>query len=204
MLGPMQMLPLILRNGVVPFARAILVSLLLGATLCPIQSPAAQSRQTIASGNLKVAKDFKVELLYTVPKDTEGSWVAMCVDPKGRLIVSDQYGKLYRIVPPSIGSSAPIEHEAIDLPVGKAHGLLYAFDSLYVMVNEDSKRGLYRVRDTNGDDKFDEVKLLRHLDGGGEHGVHAILLSPDGRSLYVVCGDATRMTDFDSSRVPRD
>ena len=29
-----------------------------------------------------------------------------------------------------------------------AHGLLYAFDSLYVMVNERGTHGLYRVRDT--------------------------------------------------------
>ena len=182
----------------------MLISWLILATVHPVQRALAQSPTATAAGNLKVAKDFKVELLYTVPKDIEGSWVAMCVDPKGRLIVSDQYGKLYRIVPPPIGSSTPIQHEAIDVPVGKAHGLLYAFDSLYVMVNEDASRGLYRVRDTNGDDRFDEVKLLRKLDGGGEHGVHAILLAPDGKALYVVCGDATKLTDFNASRVPLD
>src|SRR5713101_3865304 len=33
---------------------------------------------------IKIVKDFKVELLYSVPKDKEGSWVNMCVDPKGR------------------------------------------------------------------------------------------------------------------------
>jgi glucose/arabinose dehydrogenase len=36
--------------------------------------------------SLKVAKGFKVELLYSVPKSQEGSWVNLCVDPKGRLI----------------------------------------------------------------------------------------------------------------------
>ena len=182
----------------------MLISWLMLATVLPVQSALAQSPTASAAANLKVAKDFKVELLYTVPKDTEGSWVAMCVDARGRLIVSDQYGKLYRIVPPPIGSSAPLQHEAIDVPVGKAHGLLYAFDSLYVMVNEDASRGLYRVRDTNGDDRFDEVKLLRKLDGGGEHGVHAILLAPDGKALYVVCGNMTKLTDFNASRVPLD
>jgi len=146
----------------------MLISWLILATVHPVHSALAQGPTATAAGNLKVAKDFKVELLYTVPKDTEGSWVAMCVDPKGRLIVSDQYGKLYRIVPPPIGSSAPFQHEPIDVPVGKAHGLLYAFDSLYVMVNEDANRGLYRVRDTNGDDRFDEVKLLRKLGRQGD------------------------------------
>ncbi len=190
--------------GIVSFTKSMLTLWLLLATMSPVQSARGQSPTASAAGSLKVAKDFKAELLYTVPKDTEGSWVAMCVDPKGRLIVSDQYGKLYRITPPPIGSSAPIQHEPIDVPVGKAHGLLYAFDSLYVMVNEDASRGLYRVRDTNGDDRFDEVKRLRKLDGGGEHGVHAILHAPDGKALYVVCGDMTKLTDFNASRVPLD
>ena len=165
----------------------------------------AEDTSPLTTANLRVAPDFKAELLYEVPKETEGSWVAMCVDNKGRLIVSDQYGKLYRIVPPPVGSRAPIQHEAIELPVGRAHGLLYAFDSLYVMVNEDENaRGLYRLRDTDGDDRFDEVKLLRRLDGGGEHGIHAVLLGPDRESLYIVCGDKSKLTQFDGSRVPLD
>ena len=49
---------------------------------------------------IKAKKDFKVELLYSVPPKTQGSWVSMCVDPKGRLIASDQDGKLYRVTPP--------------------------------------------------------------------------------------------------------
>ncbi|MFM8273536.1 MAG: heme-binding protein, partial [Gemmata sp.] len=52
---------------------------------------------------MKVAKGFKVELLFSVPKDEMGSWVCMCTDDKGRLIVSDQYGALYRVTPPPVG-----------------------------------------------------------------------------------------------------
>ena len=55
--------------------------------------------------SIHVPPGFKVELLYSVPKEQEGSWVNMCYDPKGRLIVSDQYGGLYRITPPAIGST---------------------------------------------------------------------------------------------------
>src|SRR6266481_6223838 len=91
---------------------------------------------------LKAKKDFKVELLYSVPKETQGSWVNLCVDPKGRLIVSDQYGPLYRITPPAVGSKGEeTKVEKLDIPLGGAHGLLWAFDSLYVMVNEDVKFG---------------------------------------------------------------
>ncbi len=155
------------------------------------------------SGQLKVPRDFKLDLLYTVPAQTEGSWVAMCVDPKGRLIVGDQNGKLYRLTLPPADQQGAIQPEAIDLDVGGAHGLLYAFESLYVMVNEGSRpHGLYRLRDTDGDDRFDEVKLLRRMDISGEHGGHSIVLSPDGKSLFVVVGNQSTLTPVGASRVP--
>lgn len=152
---------------------------------------------------LIVPRDFKLELLYTVPGQTEGSWVAMCVDPKGRLIVSDQDGKLYRVTLPPADRRGTIRPEPIELDIGGAHGLLYAFESLYVMVNEGSRpHGLYRLRDTNGDDRFDEVRLLRPLEISGEHGGHSIVLAPDGKSLYVTVGNQSTLTPVTSSRVP--
>jgi putative heme-binding domain-containing protein len=155
---------------------------------------------------IKVAKDFKVELLYSVPKDAQGSWVNMCVDPRGRLIVSDQYGPLYRVTPPPFGGRAEdTKVEPIPLPIGEAHGLLWAFDSLYVVVNKGAKyeSGLYRIKADKNGDHFQEAKLLRKINGGGEHGPHAVVLSPDGKSLYVICGNATRMMEPSTSRVPR-
>jgi len=160
----------------------------------------------LAVGNLAVKEGFKAELLYTVPQAAQGSWVAMTIDSKGRVIVSDQYGSLYRFTPPPAGKELTADQiEKIDLKIGNAQGLLYAFDSLYVMVANDDpfKRGLHRVRDTNGDDKFDEVTLLRELVGGGEHGPHAILKHPDGKSLTIIVGNQTRMTELSGSKVPK-
>jgi putative heme-binding domain-containing protein len=162
--------------------------------------------------SLKIAKDFKVELLYSVPKGTQGSWVNMCVDPKGRLIVSDQYGPLYRITPPVIGGKAEeTKVEKLDLTLGGAHGLLWAFDSLYVMVNEapringaPTRRGLHRIRSTNEGDTFETPEFLHDVAGQGEHGSHAILPGPDGKSLYIVCGNMTQMVrPLAGSRVPK-
>jgi putative heme-binding domain-containing protein/uncharacterized protein (TIGR03067 family) len=161
---------------------------------------------------LKVMKDFKAELLYSVPKEVQGSWVNLCVDPKGRLIVSDQYGPLYRITPPPVGGPASqTVVEALDLTLGGAHGLLWAFDSLYVMVNEAPtinktrlKRGLHRVRSRDGGDTFEQPEFLHDVPGQGEHGSHAILLAPDGKSLYIVCGNQTRLINpLAGSHVPR-
>jgi putative heme-binding domain-containing protein len=191
-----------------PIALAAL--LLCGSLLWPMSPQPDKPRLAPAvtsAGTLRAVKDFKVELLYSVPAKTEGSWVNLCVDPKGRLIASDQYGSLYRVTPPPIGGQpADTRVEKIDAPIGEAQGLLWAFDSLYVIVNGHGKyaSGLYRVKDTDGDDKLDKVELLRRIGGGGEHGPHAVLLSPDGKSLTVVCGNQTKMmSPLSGSRVPR-
>ncbi|MBX3438139.1 MAG: c-type cytochrome [Planctomycetaceae bacterium] len=159
---------------------------------------------------VKTLPGFEVELLYSVPAEAQGSWVAMTFDDKGRMIVSDQYGKLYRITVPAIGSDDPIQVEPLNIEIGMAHGLLYAFDSLYVMVNGSNKdddgrprTGLYRVVDSNGDGELDQVLQLRKLIGGGEHGPHAVILAPDGKSLYVCAGNHTPVTEFAESCVPR-
>ncbi len=58
---------------------------------------------------ISAAKGFKVELLYSVPGQDQGSWVNLCTDDKGRLLVSDQYGGLYRITPPPAGEVVKAE-----------------------------------------------------------------------------------------------
>jgi putative heme-binding domain-containing protein len=154
---------------------------------------------------IHVPAGFHVDLLYSVPKEQEGSWVNLCYDPKGRLIVSDQYGGLYRVTLPKIGSTEKPKIEKVPAEIGGAQGLLWAFDSLYVMINGRDRRtnGLYRVRDTDGDDQLDSVETLRRVDGDGEHGPHAIIPTPDGKSLYVVCGNNCRPMKRATSRVPQ-
>jgi putative heme-binding domain-containing protein len=154
---------------------------------------------------IKVANGFDVELLYTVPKDQQGSWVNLCVDPKGRLIVSDQTGGLYRVTPPAKGAAGETKVERIPIELGQAQGLLWVGDVLYVMVNGDEQSyagGLYRVTDTDGNDELDKVELLKKITGYGEHGAHAILLAPDGKSLVIVCGNKVPPIETVRSRVP--
>ena len=52
------------------------------------------SRATIP---VQARPGFKVEQIYKVNKGSQGSWVGMTVDAKGRLITTDQYGGVYRV-----------------------------------------------------------------------------------------------------------
>jgi putative heme-binding domain-containing protein len=172
---------------------------------------------------LKVPAGFQAEHLYSPSENNQGSWVSMCFDDKGRMIASDQYGSLYRLVMPPVGSSEKPKVEKLNIPaegnapadpnkpvigMGHAQGLLYAFNSLYVSVNHRGNElqprgsGLYRLQDTNGDDQYDKVTLLKKFVGEGEHGPHSVILSPDKQSIYVIAGNHTDVPPMDKYRLP--
>ena len=164
-------------------------------------APAIAETATPVSA-IQTLPGFHVERLYSVPSRKQGSWVSLTVNDRGRLIACDQYGALYRITPPAIGHKGRCQVKRLKAAIGGAQGLLYAFHSLYVVVNEGHPKpsGLYRLRDTNGDGEFDSIELLRRIDGSGEHGPHAVVLAPDRKSLYVVAGNFTKPPHPEISR----
>ncbi len=180
--------------------------------------PAVNGRDNPKTEKIKLQPGFKVEHLYSPSNNKQGSWVAMTFDNKGRMIASDQYGTLYRVELPAIGTQGTPKVEALNIAknaptdtvgMGYANGLLYAFNSLYVMINNSKnnrlftrKSGLYRLQDTNNDDQYDKVTLMKELAGDGEHGPHSILLSPDKQSLYVISGNHTDVPSMDAHRLP--
>ena len=180
------------------------------ATNAPGERPKADA--------FNVLPGFQVEKLFTVPKNRFGSWVCLTVDPKGRLIASDQGGQrkgdlldptritrgLYRITPPRAGSDESTKVEPLDVNITAAQGLLFAFGHLYVSVNGGPGSGLYRIPYNAETDQFGEVAKLKELKGGGEHGPHALRLTPDGKSILIMCGNHTLPPEnFQHSRVPK-
>ena len=158
---------------------------------------------------MSLPEGFHYEVLHSPMATDSSSWVSLAVDGSGRLIASDQYGALYRITPAPLGSDPRgTQVEKLDIDVGRAQGILWAFNSLYVVVNnsEDAKEGrqsgLYRVTDTDGDDQFDAVDSLMGFDGWGEHGPHGVVLGPDSASLYLIAGNHTELPDSFRSLVP--
>ncbi len=141
---------------------------------------------------INVPDGFEVTMLYSPTEHGQGSWVSLTHDDQGRLITSDQYGRLYRITVENNGVTV----DSVNLNIGSAQGLLWKDGGLYVSVNarpDDNFNGsgVYRVTDTDGDDILDAVEQLITLEGDGEHGPHAIIEGPDGNSLYLIAGNHT-------------
>ncbi len=148
---------------------------------------------------------FEVDLVYEVPGESQGSWVSLTVDPKGRLITCDQYGSLYRIDV----SKSPATVEKLAIEFEGAQGLLCAFDALYANVNLRQRNapdasGVWRLTDTDGDDQYDTKEHILPLNGGTEHGPHAMILTPDGKRIITCAGNNTNLPEnITRSRVPR-
>jgi putative heme-binding domain-containing protein len=162
---------------------------------------------------IKVPAGFKVELLREAGPD-EGSWICMTQDDKGRLYISTQgapkgvstkdqgkWGGMWRakivMTENPTGNIQPhvLEWEKVNVPVGDAMGMLWAFDSLYVSGNGPQGRGIYRCTSSKHDDHLDYATLFKAIPGGaGEHGAHAIVLGPD-KKLYIINGNSTGILD---------
>ena len=168
--------------------------------------PAIGGNKATPIDRIQAADGFEVELLYSVPGKEQGSWVNLCTDNKGRILVSDQFGGLYRITPPEAGETLqPAEVEEVPANIRAVNGMVWAFDALYVGVNDYEQKipsGLYRVTDSNGDDQLDKVEMLREVKSKSDHGVHAVVPTPDGKALFLVTGNnATPPELADSSPV---
>jgi putative heme-binding domain-containing protein len=145
-----------------------------------------------AGDALYVPDGFEIDLVHAANPKTEGSWICMAKDHKGRLIISGQQNQPILRVTLKDGKAANIEK--LKLPISGAMGMLYAFDSLYVNGIGPKGFGLYRCTDTKGADQYDDVVLLKKFNGGGEHGPHGLALGPD-KKIYVMNGNHTTVPD---------
>ncbi|HLJ09793.1 MAG TPA: c-type cytochrome [Planctomycetaceae bacterium] len=127
---------------------------------------------------------FKIELVH-VARPLEGSWISLTFDPRGRIVIGREDKGLLRLTLAEDRKTVS-QVETIDETLLECRGLLFAHESLYVHAN--NSKGLYRLRDTDGDDRFDDVRLLRRTEGGVGHGRNGLALGPDGM-IYLAMGN---------------
>lgn len=174
--------------------RRALPLIILFLTQCVFPAPAFGQQIQIRAG-------FAVERVCT-PK-SQGSWVAMCFDDRGRIYASAEGTPgLFRVTPPPLESKEECKVELVSDKWGHCQGMSFINGSLYVVQHgsfpqkETLPSTILRLKDTDGDDKLDSAETLFTFpaltDGRKpwwEHHVHGIVPGPDGKSLYVVGGD---------------
>ena len=157
---------------------------------------------------ITVPDGFKVEVVYEVPNDKQGSWVSLTADDQGRLYASDQDDKgLYRLTinqnENTVGSSTPsVVVEKMPVNVSGAQGMVWQNGALYFNCGNTP---LYKLTDTTGDGLLNHAEELSRANGGGEHGNHAVISANDGKHLYIAAGNHTDLpeqSNISSSRVP--
>ena len=143
-----------------------------------------------AAAVLETLPGFSIEHVLKADRIKNGSWICMTKDPKGRLLLGGQRGQPITRV--TLNDGKVVKEEILHMPVTETMGMLFVGNVLYLNgAGQDGRFGLYRCRDTKGDDSYDDVELLREWHGGaGEHGAHGIVLGPD-KMLYIVCGNFT-------------
>ena len=155
--------------------------------LVPVAASSALAADGTPAEALQTLPDFKVERLISAEPKTNGSWINLGMDDKGRLLLGGQNGQPVTRV--TINAGKVVKQEVLKLPVSETMGILWAFDSLYVNGSRGGKFGLFRLRDKEDDGQFESCEMLREWKGGGgEHGAHGIVLGADNK-LYTVCGN---------------
>ena len=153
---------------------------------------ALETRRATAARHVTAIPGFEVDLIRTATK-SEGSWVSLEFDGQGRLLIGREGSGILRLTLPKrrLGRT---KVEVVNDELKECRGLLWAYGSLYA--NANNSKGLYRLRDTTGDDRFDEVTLLRKTGGGVGHGRNSIALGPDGLIYLTHGNDVLLPEDF--------
>jgi putative heme-binding domain-containing protein len=136
--------------------------------------------------------------------------VNMCFDAKGRLLISQERGPILLCTEPDTKGVFQNVRPYCE-QVRNCQGMCWVKDSLLLVgdgrpggsARQEPRppspakgqgegptvTGLWRCKDTDGDDKIDTVELMHRFKGGmGEHGPHAIIHGPDDW-LYLVIGN---------------
>ncbi|MSU34725.1 MAG: hypothetical protein EXS36_06360 [Pedosphaera sp.] len=153
---------------------------------------------------------FRAELIRSA-RTNEGSWVSLAFDPHGRLTLAREQRGLLRLTftSPALNqrreqptTAPPPEVDRIEVindTLLECRGLLYAHGALYA--NANNSKALFRLRDTQGNNQFDEITEIFRTEGGVGHGRNHLKLGPDGW-LWIAHGNNVRLPKNLSTNSP--
>lgn len=136
---------------------------------------------------------FELQLIRSAAAG-EDSWISVARDPRGRIIVAREKAGLLRLtLDAGRGSVERVEVINEDLP--EIRGLAFVGDDLFVNSNNHNRKprsgeaGLFRLRDLDGNGRYEDVKRVGPATDTGGHGRNDITVGPDGW-IYQMHGDS--------------
>jgi len=152
-----------------------------------------EERLAYRGERFRAPEGFTVEEVAT--NQFVGSIICMTFDPLGRPALAQERKGLV-VIEDSTGDGKYDRVQKVTDAVTNIMGIHYlGLGDILVQGQGPDGPGIYRVRDTNGDEYADETKLILLSDGGmGEHGPHAILQGVDAH-FYVLYGNHSRPAD---------
>lgn len=158
-----------------------------GDLLIPDLDRTRSERLEVLRGRFVTPPGFSVEEVAT--GDLVGSIVNMTFDHAGRPALAGE-GTGIKLLFDQDQDGVYDTVRMFTNDIETAHGMLYIGPGDLLVHSEGPEgTGLYRVTDTDGDDRADEVTLVApSTDPIAEHGPHTILRGPDG-FYYVLFGN---------------
>jgi putative heme-binding domain-containing protein len=130
----------------------------------------------------------------------DGSWISLAFEPTGGILVAREDQGLVRVtLPEEAGELASVR--TVEETLQECRGLLWAHGALYAHANRSG--GLFRLRDRDGDGRYEERTLLRKTPGRTGHGRNDLALGPDGW-IYAICGDDVEFPEGARDATPRE
>ncbi|MEX2579801.1 MAG: hypothetical protein WD342_12145 [Verrucomicrobiales bacterium] len=133
---------------------------------------------------------FSLTTVRAAQKD-EDSWVSLAIDPQGRLVVGKERKGLLRFTLSQDGERVE-KAETINDTLEECRGLAFRGATLYA--NANRSKALHRLRDTTGDDLYDEIVEIQSTEGTTGHGRNDLALGPEG-TIHAIHGDSVEAPD---------
>jgi putative heme-binding domain-containing protein len=129
--------------------------------------------------------------------DGEDSWVSLAIDPEGRMLIGMEQKGILRLTLSDNGAEA-VDAAMVNNTLAECRGLVWSGDRLYAHANNN--KALYALRDTDGDDRFDEVSLIQSTVGGVGHGRNDLTLHEG--AVHLINGDDIDVPATSPRRAP--
>ncbi|MGQ0635565.1 MAG: PVC-type heme-binding CxxCH protein [Planctomycetaceae bacterium] len=153
-----------------------------------------------SESRFRVQPGFEIE--QVAGPNLAGSIVNMTFNAQGQLVVARENGLVFTLEDED-GDGRMDRAKEFTREVKNCQGLLaYDATTFYLMGRGPEGTGLYRLRDTDGDDAPDYVRLIHRFKGEmSEHGPHAVIVGPDG-FLYICSGNMAWVTAHPEANSP--